>query len=364
MKQFLSLRSSQLSRFMSCSGYINLPQDRSTSEAAEEGTAWHWVIEQMLQGKPIALNSLAPNGVTVDEDMIHYASMVVKALEGVKVFNEYPIKYNPNANYNCEITGTCDSWWQKDDTLYVNDFKYGFALVDVVDNWQLMSYAFGVLLSHPSPDKFTKVVLSIMQPRPHHEDGWYRSIEISTNALYSYYIKLGERVAEYFTTGGTLSTGKHCKYCSGVAQTCTAFNKSFCASVDFTEQTVHVDTLTNDELDFYLRVADRAQEVLKIKRENIEQVIKNKLNLGEVVGNWRAVETYGHRKWSPTFKVEDVELLSGIDLRDSVVISPAQAERKGLDKEIVKLFTITESRGIKLENKDLNNKKLSEVFNK
>lgn len=364
MKDFLNLRSSQLSRFMSCSGVVDLPSDSLPSKAAEEGTAWHWVIEELLAGRSVNIGHTAPNGYTVDEDMGYHATKVIEALGNKKVFSEYPITYRPNPNFNCEITGTVDSWWEEADTLYINDFKYGFNLVEVEKNWQLMSYAFGVLLSHPNPGKFKTVVLSIMQPRPHHEDGWYRSIELSTETLYAYYQELASRVEEYFTNGGVLSTGKHCKYCPGTTEACTAFNKSFCAALEFTEQDIMVDKLSNEELDRYLIAVDRAKEILKIKAEALEFTVKSKLNNGEKIGDWRQVESFGHRKWNASFKVEEVELITGIKLKEEVVISPAQAEKKGLEKELTKLFTVTESRGFKLENKKVTNKKLSEVFNK
>lgn len=364
MRDFLSLRSSQLSRFMHCSGYVDLPQESTSSKAAEEGTAWHWVIEQYLAGKTVNLHTVAPNGVAVDEDMLHYTAQVIKELSGKKIFSEYPITYRPNDKFNCEITGTCDSWWQEGDTLYVNDYKYGFNLVEVENNWQLLSYAFGVMTSHPDSSNIKTIVLSIMQPRPHHEDGWYRSVELSVETLFSYYQHLGAKVEEYFTNGGVLQTGKHCKYCTGVAQTCTAFNKSFNAALEFTEHSIEVDKLANDELDKYLIVTERAQEILKIKKEALEFTVKSKLNNGEKIGDWRNVESFGHRKWNAVFKVEDVELLSGIKLTESTIISPAQAEKRGLDKDLTKLFTVSESRGFKLENKKVNNKKLSEVFNK
>ena len=364
MKEFLNLRSSQLSRFMSCSGVVDLPQESTSSKAADDGTAWHWVIEQILAGKKVELNMVAPNGVTVDEDMLYYANMVTTELQDKKIFNEYPISYRPSANFNCEITGTVDSWWQTEDTLYVNDFKYGFNLVEVEKNWQLMSYAFGVLMSHPAPQDFKTIVLSIMQPRPHHEDGWYRSVELSVESLYAYYQELGARVEEYFVNGGVLSTGKHCKYCPGTATACAAFNKSFCAALEFTEQDIQVDKLSNDELDRYLVATERATEILKIKKEALTYTAQSKLNNGEKVGDWRNVESFGNRKWNASFKLNEIELLSGLKLTKDEVMSPAQAEKKGLDKELVKLLTMTESRGFKLENKKVTNKKLSEVFNK
>lgn len=362
MKDFLSLRSSQLSRFMSCSGVVDLPYEPTQSKASEEGTAWHWVIELILTGKKVEVNMVAPNGVTVDDDMLYYANKVTQELQDKKVFSEYPITYRPNPNFNCEITGTVDSWWEEGDTLYINDFKYGFNLVEVEKNWQLMSYAFGVLTSHPEPQKFKSIVMCIMQPRPHHEDGWYRSVELSVEGLYSYYQELGARVEEYFTQGGVLKTGKHCKYCVGTAQSCAAFNKSFCAALEFTEQDIMVDKLTNDELDRYLVATERAQEILKIKKEALTYTAQSKLNNGEKIGDWHNVETFGHRKWNASFKVDQVELLSGIKLTEETIISPAQAEKKGLDKELTKLLTVTESRGFKLENKKVTNKKLSEVF--
>lgn len=362
MIAFLSLRSSQLSRFMSCSGVVELPQVSSSNKAADDGTAWHWVIEMMLANKAVQVNNVAPNGVVIDDDMIYYAKMVINELAGKKVFNEFPIKYNPSDKCNCEITGTCDSWWEEGDTLYVNDFKYGFNLVECENNWQLLSYAFGVMMSHPDSAKFKRVVLSIMQPRPHHEDGWYRKIELSADALYAFFQELGARVEEYFNNGGVLKTGAYCKYCTGAAESCTAFNKSFCAALEFTEHDVQVDKLSNDELDRYLVAADRAQEILKIKREAVEFTVKSKLNNGEKIGDWHNVETFGHRKWNASFNVKDVELISGLKLTTEEVISPAQAEKKGLDKELTKLFTVTESRGFKLDNKKVTNKKLKEVF--
>jgi hypothetical protein len=92
--------------------------------------------------------------------------------------------------------------------------------------------------------------------------------------------------------------------------------------------------------------------------------VQIKLNNGEKVGEWRNLETFGNRKWNASFNLDQIELISGIKLTSNEIISPAQAEKKGLDKELTKLLTITESRGFKLENKKLTNKKLNNVFNK
>ena len=42
--------------------------------AADEGTAAHWVKEQLRAGNPAAVGDAAPNGVAVTQDMLNYGA--------------------------------------------------------------------------------------------------------------------------------------------------------------------------------------------------------------------------------------------------------------------------------------------------
>src|ERR1700761_538980 len=55
---------------------MNAKYPESNSTSAEEGTAAHWVMAEMLAGRTPAEDTLTPNGQTVTSEMLEGAEMV------------------------------------------------------------------------------------------------------------------------------------------------------------------------------------------------------------------------------------------------------------------------------------------------
>ena len=55
---------------------MNAKYPDSNTTSAEEGTAAHWVMAEMLDGIAVPEDSLTPNGQTVTQEMLEGAHMV------------------------------------------------------------------------------------------------------------------------------------------------------------------------------------------------------------------------------------------------------------------------------------------------
>lgn len=340
------IRCSSLNRFMSCSGFLSLPQDEKTSIEAEEGTCFHWVVERMLNGDNIIAGMKAPNDFVVDDDMIFHANWVLRVIPKQGV-SEYPIEFYPSEEHNFQIKGTLDRAWEEDNgtTLVIADYKYGHRIVNVEDNWQLIGYALGFLAKTKS--YYNKISMRILQPRPHHPDGPYRKVEITYDKLMEYEAKIKEQVKKYLLSDGVLSTGKHCAYCPAV-NSCSAINSTFYNAIDEVRNDVKVDELSDKELSMMIDMYERVKDIFKIRADSLKDLAIERIKQGRIIDGYSIEPAFGHRKWINNFEPSTFKLMTGIDIVRPSVLSPAQVEKLGLPKEIVNSFTFNEQKGFNL----------------
>jgi len=169
----MEIRCSGLARPMVCPGYAFLELPKSPgNEAAKEGTAAGEYLERLLTDLPVG--EVASNGVYFDDDMKFYLTpiyediMVRSAKRPEKVLCEERIDWQTRSGI--WIRGQYDASFIDDEgNLCVEDLKYGWGIVEVRENWQLLGYAIGEVIRRGQA--FDKISLKIHQPRPHHEDG-------------------------------------------------------------------------------------------------------------------------------------------------------------------------------------------------
>lgn len=346
----LIIRCSKLHRAMACAGSLFL-EDLYTQEPgdpAKEGTAAGEYLACLLTGKTPGTH--ASNGVAFDGDMKFFMNDL---LQEIVPHAKGPITCEERIDWQTRsgiiIQGQYDvSFESREDTLFIDDLKYGWGLVEVKPNWQLLGYAIGKIIKEGRAYK--NIALRIHQPRPHHEDGPTRMWVLTYEELLEYKEKIEQRMEMIANGLKDLTTGPQCKYCEK-AVGCAAFNKAFYRGVDLSH-TFTQDNISNGELSFQLDLVARVTEILKTKQESLTQLAVSRIKEGQIIPNYLSESRYGDRKWKPGMTADVIKMLTGKDITEVVTLSPAQAEKRGVSKDLVANMTERHFVGSKVVKKD------------
>lgn len=354
----LSINASGLSRVMNCAGSLSfkdLPEELP-SEKAKEGVAAGEYLEHLInKNENIPIH--ARNGVNFDEDMKFYAQTIhqeirERAGDGEIICEN---KVNWQTHSGIWIKARLDASFVCGTVLYIDDYKYGWGLVEAKENWQLLAYGIGEVIKRNV--SFSEVVLRIHQPRPHHEDGVTREWRISYSELLKYKDTIEKRMTEIVQGEDSLVSGDQCRYCRASA-VCPAFNKAFYRGVDVIHEFIQ-DNITEKELSFQLDLLDRVTDILKIKKSSLETLAVHRIQNGKLITNWVSEETFGHRKWKKGISPDVIKTLTGKDILQKSMMSPAKAEKMGIAKDFIASLVERPFAGQKLKRRnttDLGNK--------
>lgn len=356
----MHIRCSGLARPMICAGFVflDLPRSESTTKA-EEGTAAGEYLEKLLTNKP--LGSVASNGFYFDEDMKFYTTPInddVRARAGFgarEILCEQRIDWETKSGIT--IKGQYDiAFVDEKGRLCIEDLKYGWGIVEVKENWQLIAYAIGEVIRRG--EAFNEISLKIHQPRPHHEDGSTREWVLSYSELLQYKEKIEKRMQEIVDGRKDFQTSDQCKYCMGTGEACPAFNRLFYRSLEITTEFFQ-DSIDNQELAIQLDQVKRAEEVIKIKKDSLTELGSLRIKQGEIIPGYVQSDKYGNRAWKKNISPESLKLMTGKNVIETSFMTPAKAEKLGIPRELVNNLTEKKFLGVKLEKKNT-----SEIGNK
>lgn len=346
----MEIRCSQLARPMVCAGFAFLEVENTPAgEPAKEGTACGEWLEGLLTDKP--LGAVASNGVYFNEDMKFYTGLIA---EDMKSRARTPILCETRIDWQTRsgiwIRGQYDAAFVDDrGYLCIEDLKYGWGIIEVKENWQLIGYAIGEVIRRGQ--SFTHISLKIHQPRPHHEDGPKREWLITYSQLLEYKEKIENRMQELVNGRRDFQTSDKCKYCKGAAEACPAFNRLFYRALEVSTEFVQ-DSLTNEEISRQLDQIKRAEEVIKIKRDSLVELGVSRIKKGGIIPGYVQVQSFGHRAWKPGVSPEAIKAMTGKDVIEKSFMSPAKAEKLGIPKNFLATLTVIPTTGTKLEKKD------------
>lgn len=343
------VRCSGLARPMTCAGSLffkDLPPQEE-SEAARQGTAFGQMMERMLLGKPIGTH--ADNGYPFDNEMEFYAKPLFEEIKGraqSEIRCEQRVDWVPCPGV--EIKGSYDVSYVSEGRLYIDDFKYGWGIVEVYENWQLLGYAIGEVIRRQM--MFDEIVMRIHQPRPHHEDGSTREWRITYAQLLGYQEKIRERMTAIAGGDNTLVTSPKCKYCPAAA-VCPAVSKAFYRGLEIVHEFIQ-DNMDEKELSHQLDIINRFEELMKIRKDSLKALAVDRLKNGKVIPGYIAESSYGDRKWKAGITPEVIKTMTKKDVMISEMLSPAQAEKIGIPKAFVNALVDRQFLGQKLVKKD------------
>jgi hypothetical protein len=346
---------------MQCSGFLafkDLPEQEE-GEPAREGTAAAELLEALLTGKPIGTH--ASNGVYYDNDMRFYIGEIAYRLwqrSRGQIRSEREVSF---AGQGWTVKGRFDASYIDGDTLHVIDLKYGWRLIDPRENWQLIGYALGELDRICSHRQWVpeKIKLTIEQPRPYHEDGPTRSVTLNLEQMVEYHNQITARLGQAVHGITALHTGSQCRYCPALTS-CPAANSVLWETVETIMNEWKQDTLDNDEIARQLKIVERSKDILKIREQSLMDLATYRAKSGQNIPGYALQPVQGHRQWSSGASVEAILALTGKDVSEKTLMSPARAEKLGVSKAVIDAMTKRPSAGHKLVAVDAN--KLGEKY--
>ena len=319
-KMHAELPPSSAERWKNCPGSVTLskqfPHD-TTSAYAEEGTQAHAVAELKLRhangeinGANFSrkLNKLKKGEYwcgEMDEATDYYRDAVLEVLAGAGEDAELMIEQHFNLDeYVPGCFGTSDAVVIGDDAINVIDLKYGKGVkVDAVGNSQLRLYGLGAVALFGGIYDFTKVRMTIIQPRLDH----ISTEELPLEELLRWAVEEIRPAAEEALSGSERTRcGDWCQFCPAKAVCRT--RAEYCLELardDFRQPAL----LTAEEIGEVLR---RAETIKKWAADVADYALQQAL-AGEHYDGWKVVEGRSNRKYADEIKVAETLKGAGFD---------------------------------------------------
>lgn len=340
---------SGLYRSLKCPASLQYGSGRS-SEAAQRGTQIHSLAHQIIRDPGILdiidLGLLATmHGVTLEDAevlMRTYIDYVTNTLPvwASTVRSEQVV----GATFgNDLIYGTADCVaYAPYVSLEVVDLKCGKGMfVETDDNPQLMAYAYAAMETFKLYAHAVRV--TVIQPYWDRTDApVIRTVEYQADQLEEWHKETSETVANADMTVHV--PGDHCQFCEGLkSHRCPAHKHTGRAIAEY-----DFDNVDWQSIEYFL---DNGALILKNIKE-VKSLARTYLGAGGTLGNYVLAPSYGYRSWSVSDRTVVRRLKKGglknEDIWTKTLVSPAQAEKKGMPKSAVNDITESPCTGDKL----------------
>jgi hypothetical protein len=367
---------SSLALTIACQAWIGLanglPPEPPTPEAME-GSAADWVRQQYTAGNEVAYGAPIPlpGNFTVTYDMIHGAKLWVATI-GYGSTSNVPVvceRIHPSACW-----GEPDGWtWLPiERRLRLPDYKYGFGLVDVFENWQLIAYAAGLLDTLELIDTDVIVEFIVVQPRAYHRDGPVRRWTVRADHLRTFINEAFNKSARAYPTldHGSLgppaeaTVGTHCVHCPAKT-VCEAYQQHTTRVVEYIGKAQRT-AMTAADVGAELVIMEDAAKLLEGRLMALRAQAEGYLRGGQQVVNYGLEPEGGGYRWNEGVTVQELEALTaslGITLRNTItdphsrkspVVTPTQALKAGIDAAVIDAYASRTSGGLKLTRQTTN----------
>jgi hypothetical protein len=348
------LAPSSAARTVACPGSVSLgaryPEEDTA--ASLEGTAAHWVAQEVLTGKQILVGTMAPNGIPVDEDMLDGAAFYQAVHFSIGALNPVIEKTLVMAGLHPDNGGTPDSWdAPTPHDVHLIDYKYGHERVEIFENWQLINYMFGILEHlgvNGATDQHTWCNFHIVQPRCYDRAGPHTTWRVRASDLRPYFNNLRHAFEVAMSPNPPTFVTAECKYCPA-RHACSTLQRAALAAVDYSGTAVPFD-LSAQAVGTELRALQRAAAALNARKDALETQALEMIRRGELVPHFAVEKSNGREVWN--FPVDDVIALGeayGINLaKPKDVITPNQARQKGIDAAVISAYATRRSGALEL----------------
>jgi hypothetical protein len=289
------------------------------------------------------VDTKAFNGVLITATMVEHAHEYLAHLAGVLGGVEFDTSWSSSV---IEVRGRADHIAYLPDTreLMVTDAKYGYRMVDVANNWTLISHAIGWWMRNPTV-QIDKITFRIYQPRAMVSGGpwfhWSTTMDMASQCA---------AISEHVLDAPMLTTSQHCLHCKAAA-TCPAARAAAATVLDVSTAPYR-DDLEGQTLAQEMDMLERAAALIKSRLDAMKSLAEYRIRQGGVVPNYALERGVGNRAWLSDYDAASLSAMFGVDLRDKKAVSPAEAERRGVPKELVTLVTERPKLGLKLKRID------------
>jgi len=319
---------------------------RDDTEAAADGVAAHWVVAQGMTGKLPDVDTIAPNGVPVTDEMLDGAELYMDAV-GIHADNAIEERLPASDYFGEDCWGTPDTYRFKSvppgGVLLVADYKFGHRFVDVFENWQLMTYASLVLDKlgiAGDQEQHIRVVFKIIQPRCYDPRGPVREWSVLATDLRAYWNKINAAISLARSEQAQCWVGKECRDCSASAH-CPSLHRAAQSLLDEVSKPTPIE-LPPDALGYQLRKIKRAVEILEARKSGLEEVTLEKLKGGQFVPGFMVGRGQGRARWKiPVAQIDSMGQLMNMKLTEPKPVTPKQAIKLGLPADLVNEFSET-----------------------
>jgi len=323
-----------------CAGWQSLhaafPEPADTLPAME-GTAAHWVFEEMLAGRTVVVDMTAPNGVLITEEMLDGAELFVDtvraALGDAKPYVEY--KLSMEKTIHPDNWGTPDVFGLLENGIRLLDYKYGHLYVEEYENWQCIDYVAGIYESCGSRHRDdTPVEITIVQPRVFNRGSPVRTWKTTIGALKPYWEKMRAAAALAMCDEAPCVPDDYCRFCSG-RHACEALQRVALMQIEQAYSSLPL-VLPPKAASRELVAMQRAAEMLSARITGLEQYLLNQVRNGVQVPDFTVERAQGRQRWMrPAQEVIALGSLYGVNLGKPNTITPKQAIKAGVPAAVV-----------------------------
>lgn len=355
-----------------CTGWVLMSQQYPEIDdggiESEEGEAAHEIGADLINRAAVADNGSlkdydgkpGTNGIIYNEEMFDAAKLYADDVTDVMRTNGIFGGDNFGVEQKLLIKsiheycyGTPDMFLNAPHTkhIYLWDFKFGFKVIEVYENWQLLTYLAG-LVSYFGwtglDDQNIFVHLRVIQPRAHHRDGPVREWVVRLSDLRGYFNTLRSNAAIALSNDSVIRSGPHCEYCTA-RHACPVALKAGLGLYEVSSKPVPME-LTPEALGVQLAIVKRARKALEYLETGFEQQVKSLTRSGVNVPGWSAEMGFGRVAWNrPVPEIIALGNMMKKDLRKpDEVITPNAAIKLGIDETLVDTYTKKPETGLKI----------------
>lgn len=350
--------------------YPAIETGEGVSDAVLEGRAFHTVAEKILNSfktpnmalvsKDEIVGTLSADNIVITDEIydgaLEYANDVLKVCNANGTMSEMQIEQR--VDLECiypGMYGYADCWLfdSKSFTLYIWDAKFGHKGVDAFENWQLITYAEGIMDTmriNGHTDQVLNLSLRVAQPRSFRSGGCIDVWDCKASELRGYVNILKAAAVESFSGDAKCKVGDQCGYCPA-RYACSMFQQFVYSGADYVGNVEGV-SLSGHHLALELKILKKAERALKARLSGLEAQALSEIKSGQILPGFMSKQGYGRKRWMKDTPVEEViqmcDLL-GVDARKPIDLdTPAQIIKKGIDEDVINLYSETPMTGVKL----------------
>ena len=325
MSRHYALSPSASSRWLNCPGSLTLGGEKSGNRYADEGTDAHRLAELALK-----------NGQVVEDPHVLTYVDECRAIQRRGKLCSTDVEITLVSDTVDGLGGTLDFLCvyleDGEAVAHLADLKYGQGVpVYAEGNSQLMTYA--ALVDEHFVGQIDRYRLTIVQPRCVDNDD-VQTVDVSRDEVEAHRDRIiGVVGADHRCVGAW------CRWCPGAAG-CPEMREHTlkCAREEF-------DLADVGQLVELMNVAPAVKSFL----DKIPGEVLKHLKRGSKVPGFKAIQSLSNRRWRGD--ADEICQVLGVDIdvvTERKLVTPAQAEKRGVSKETVSTITYREELGIKV----------------